>query len=156
MIRPKLNSSNKLVLSIFLIFILAVAALAFIYQEQLKLAYKSPETVKEYIAGFGIFAPLIFILSYVVQAFVLFIPSSLLTISGGYVFGAVFGTIYSLIGVTIGSIIVFLIARKLGRPFFRRIIHKKDGAHKLRLCAPRNLKERGIICRKRAMQCARE
>jgi len=129
MIRPKFNFKNRLILGLFLIFILAVAALAFIYKDQLKLVYKSPETVKEYITGFGVFAPTIFILSYVAQAFVLFIPSSLLTISGGYAFGVVLGTIYSLIGVTIGSIIVFLIARKLGRPFFRKVISKKELEH---------------------------
>ena len=129
MIRPKFNFSNKLVLCPFLIFILAVAALAFIYQDQLKLVYKSPETVKQYAAGFGAFASVIFILSYVVQAFVPFIPSSILTMSGGYVFGIVSGTIYSLIGVTISSIIVFLIARKLGRSFFRKIISKKELEH---------------------------
>ena len=129
MIRPKFNFKNRLILCLFLIFILAVAALAFIYQDQLKLIYKSPETVKQYAAGFGAFAPVIFILSYVVQAFILFIPSSLLTISGGYIFGVVLGTVFSLIGVTIGSIIVFLIARKLGRPFFREIISKKELEH---------------------------
>ena len=129
MIRPKFNFRNKLVLSLFLIFILAIAALFFIYKDQLKLVYKSPETVKGYVAGFGAFAPIIFILSYLVQAFVPFIPTLILTMFGGYVFGVVWGTIYSLIGMTIGSIIIFLIARKLGRPFFSRIISKKELEH---------------------------
>ena len=129
MIKPKFNFSNKLVLSLFLIFILAIAALFFIYKDQLKLVYKSPETVKGYVAGFGAFAPIIFILSYLVQAFVPFIPTLILTMFGGYVFGVVWGTIYSLIGMTIGSIIIFLIARKLGRPFFSRIISKKELEH---------------------------
>ncbi len=129
MIRPKFNFSNKLVAYLFIIFILAVAALAITYQDKLKLIYKSPETVKQYAAGFGAFAPVIFILSYVVQAFIPFIPSSLLTMSGGYIFGVVLGTVLSLIGVAIGSIIVFLIARKLGRPFFRKIISKKELEH---------------------------
>ena len=128
-IRPKFNFRNKLVLSLFIVFILAAAALAFIYKDQLKLAYTSPETVKQYATGFGAFAPVIFILSYVVQALVPFIPSSILTMSGGYVFGILFGTVYSLIGVAIGSIIVFLIARKLGRPFFMKIISKKELEH---------------------------
>jgi len=128
-IRPKFNFRNKLVLSLFLIFILAIAALFFIYKDQLKLVYKSPETVKGYVAGFGAFAPIIFILSYLVQAFVPFIPTLILTMFGGYVFGVVWGTIYSLIGMTIGSIIIFLIARKLGRPFFSRIISKKELEH---------------------------
>lgn len=128
-IRPKLNFRNNLILYLFLIFILAVAVLAFTYRNYLTLVYKSPETVKQYAAGFGAFAPVIFILSYVVQAFVPFIPSSILTMSGGYIFGVVLGTMFSLIGVTIGSIIVFIIARKLGRPFFRKIISKKELEH---------------------------
>src|SRR3989338_7467028 len=128
-IRPKFNFKNRLILCLFIIFILAVAALAFIYQDQLKLIYKSPETVKQYAAGFGAFAPVIFILSYLVQALLPFIPNLILTIFGGYVFGVVWGTIYSLIGMTIGSITVFLIAKKVGRPFFSRIISKKELEH---------------------------
>ena len=126
---PKFNFRNRVLVGLFIIFILAVATLVFIYKDQLKLVYKSPEIVKEYIVGFGVFAPVIFILSYLVQAFVPFIPSSIITMSGGYVFGIAFGTVYSLIGVTIGSIIIFLIARKLGRPFFRKIISKKELEH---------------------------
>ena len=129
MIRPKLNFRNKLVVYSFIIFILALTALVFIYQDQLKLIYKSPETVKEYIVGFKVFAPLIFILLYIVQAFIPFIPTLILTMFGGYVFGVLWGTVYSLIGMTIGSIIIFIIARKLGRSFFRKIISKKELEH---------------------------
>ena len=48
---------------------------------------------------------------------------------GGYVFGVLWGTVYSLIGITIGSIIIFIIARKLGRSFFRKIINTKELEH---------------------------
>ncbi|MBI2523295.1 TVP38/TMEM64 family protein [Candidatus Woesearchaeota archaeon] len=129
MIKPKLNFKNRLIVYSFIIFILVLIAIFFIYQDQLKLLYKSPETVKGYIAGFGVFAPLIFILLYIVQAFIPFIPTLILTMFGGYVFGALWGTVYSLIGMTIGSIIIFAIARKLGRSFFSKIINKKELEH---------------------------
>ena len=129
MIRPKFNFRNMVLVYWFIIFILAIATLAFVYKDQLKLMYQSPETIKGYVAGFGVFAPIIFILSYLVQAFVPFIPTLILTMFGGYVFGVLLGTVYSLIGMTIGSIIIFVIARKLGISFFRKIINKKELEH---------------------------
>jgi uncharacterized membrane protein YdjX (TVP38/TMEM64 family) len=129
MIRLKFNFRNKVLLYLFIIFILAMALLLFIYQDQLKMFYNSPETVKQYIIDVGVFGPVIFIALYLLQAFVFFIPSSVLTMAGGYAFGILWGTVYSLIGITIGSIITFFIARKLGRQFFRKIIHKKELEH---------------------------
>ena len=128
-IRPKFNFRNKVLVYLFITFILAILTLAFIYKDQLKLIYKSPETVKGYIAGFGVFAPIIFIFSYILQAFIPFIPTLILTMFRGYVFCVLWGTVYSLIGITIGSIIIFIIARKLGRSFFRKIINTKELEH---------------------------
>ena len=60
---------------------------------------------------------------------ILYKATLILIMCGGYVFGVVWGTIYSLIGMTIGSIIIFLIARRLGRPFFNKVISKKELEH---------------------------
>jgi len=103
--------------------------LAFIYRNELKLIYSDPEAVKQFISGFGIYAPLVFILLQILQVVIFIIPGSVFTISGGYVFGVILGTIYSLIGIMIGSIFVFYVSRKFGRPFVEKIINPKELEH---------------------------
>lgn len=70
----------------------------------------STEALEAMLARFGLFAPLGFILIYAI-ATVSFIPGSVLTLSGGFIFGPLYGTIYNLSGAVIGATIAFLIAR---------------------------------------------
>ena len=42
--------------------------------------------------------------------------------SGGYVFGVWYGTLYSMIGTVIGTTIVFVLARRYGRPYVERFV----------------------------------
>lgn len=127
--RSKNNLENKIILYTSAIISFVVIILSIIYLDELKLIYSNPETVRQFILGFGIFAPIVFIIFQILQVVIFFIPSSLFTISGGYAFGPIFGTLYSLIGIMIGSIIVFYVTRKLGRPFVRRIINNKELDH---------------------------
>jgi uncharacterized membrane protein YdjX (TVP38/TMEM64 family) len=66
------------------------------------------------IEQLGPWGPLAFIAAYVV-ATVSFVPGSVLTLSGGALFGVVGGTLYVLVAATIGSCLSFLIARYLAR-----------------------------------------
>ncbi|MBU90652.1 hypothetical protein CMO94_03840 [Candidatus Woesearchaeota archaeon] len=129
MLRSTRNLKNKIILYSSWIIIIVLVILAFIYHNELKLIYSDPEAVKQFISGFGIYAPIVFILIQTFQVVLLIIPSSVFTISGGYIFGVTLGTIYSLIGIMIGSIFVFYISRKLGRSFVERIINKKELEH---------------------------
>ena len=80
------------------------------------------ESFQEFIKGFGALAPLIIILIIVVEVVVAPIPGFIPIISAGFIFGPIEGSIYAFIGNVIGSILAFLIARKLGRPYVARII----------------------------------
>ena len=64
-----------------------------------------------WVAGNALMAPITYMLIYVaVVAFSL--PGGLImTISGGFLFGAVFGGVYAVIGATIGASLLFLIAK---------------------------------------------
>ena len=75
---------------------------------------------KELITSFGVWAPLIFILVYIMGA-VLFVPGTVLTLIGALVFGTWFGTLYTVIGATIGASAAFLIARYAGREFIAKL-----------------------------------
>lgn len=78
------------------------------------------------IQEWGAVGAIAFILLYIV-ATVAFLPGSILTLGGGFVFDVVFGSIYVFIGATIGAICAFLIGRYLARGW---IAQKIDGNQK--------------------------
>jgi uncharacterized membrane protein YdjX (TVP38/TMEM64 family) len=80
---------------------------------------------KEFILSFGIYAPVVFIGLQVFQILLGIIPASPLILIGGYVFGSLLGSLYSIIGITIGSLFAFHLAKRLGRPFVKKIVNKK-------------------------------
>lgn len=65
----------------------------------------------DWVAEYGVVAALVFILAYIlVVAFSL--PGGLvMTVSGGFLFGATAGALYAVIGATIGAVLLFLIAK---------------------------------------------
>jgi uncharacterized membrane protein YdjX (TVP38/TMEM64 family) len=75
--------------------------------------------LREWIAGFGPWAPVVFVGGYVV-AVVAFVPALPLTILGGLVFGPVGGTGYASIASTTGAALAFLIARYAARDAVER------------------------------------
>ena len=75
--------------------------------------------LREWIAGFGPWAPIVFMAGYVV-AVVAFVPALPLTILGGLAFGVVLGTVYVLIAATTGACFAFLIARYAARAAVER------------------------------------
>lgn len=70
------------------------------------------EQLEAFLARFGLWAPLIFIILYIAGV-VLFLPGSVLTITGGLIFGPILGSLYNILGATIGASIAFIIARYL-------------------------------------------
>ena len=80
---------------------------------------KDREMMEAFIDGFGIWGPLVYIVSYVVVT-ITGISAVPMTIVGGLLFGPVFGVIYTVIGAGIGLSISFLIARYVARGFIER------------------------------------
>jgi uncharacterized membrane protein YdjX (TVP38/TMEM64 family) len=72
-----------------------------------------------YLDGLGAWAPLAFIVVYMV-ATVAFVPGSLLTLAAGAMFGLVRGTLFVMIGATLGASGAFLVARHLARGMVER------------------------------------
>jgi len=73
-----------------------------------------PQILQDWILGYGLWAPVVFILLYTIAPS-LFLPGLPLTILAGIVFGSVWGVVYTIIGATCGASLAFLIARYLGR-----------------------------------------
>jgi uncharacterized membrane protein YdjX (TVP38/TMEM64 family) len=80
------------------------------------------QALRTWIAGFGVFAPLVFVFLQATQVVVAPIPGQVVALVAGYLFGPVYGTIYSLTGVPIGSAVAFSLAKRYGRSFVERVI----------------------------------
>ncbi|MEE3330600.1 MAG: TVP38/TMEM64 family protein [Myxococcota bacterium] len=73
-----------------------------------------PRTLRERIAGFGWFAPAVYIVVAALRIF-LFLPSGVVMSAGGLLFGVWAGLLWGLIGFSVGSVVTFGLARGLGR-----------------------------------------
>lgn len=84
----------------------------------------NPENAKELINSFGVFAPIAFIIIYIL-ATVFFLPGTIFSLMGGIIFGPILGTTYIVIGATIGSTIAFFASRLLGKGFIDYLLKNK-------------------------------
>lgn len=109
---------NKRLIQISVAFVLLAAIATAIYYRK----YFDVQLLEQWVNQAGWWAPVIFILIYVVSA-VLFLPGSVLTLAGGALFGPVYGAFYNLTGATIGAGVSFLIARYLAS----NIVSKRSG-----------------------------
>lgn len=83
--------------------------------------------LESWVDSAGSFAPVAFILAYVVLTILLF-PGSIATVASGVLFGPVWGSVLTVIGATIGATAAFAIARHLGR----ERVHSRLGPRLLR------------------------
>ncbi|WP_435348064.1 TVP38/TMEM64 family protein [Haloarchaeobius sp. HRN-SO-5] len=84
--------------------------------------FENPEVVREAVAGFGVFAPVAFVLLQAAQVVVAPIPSHVLSFAAGYLFGPTLGFVYSMLGATAGTYVGLLLARWYGRPAVERFL----------------------------------
>ncbi|HSB41231.1 MAG TPA: TVP38/TMEM64 family protein [Methylomirabilota bacterium] len=105
-------SRRLLVVTLLALALAAIAARALGLADLIRL--ENLVQLRERIDGFGAWAPVVFILGYVVAA-VAFVPALPLTILGGLAFGPVWGTVYVEIAATAGACLAFLIARYAAR-----------------------------------------
>lgn len=85
----------------------------------------SQENMQKFIMGFGTAAGIIFILIQIIQVIIPVIPGGVSCVAGVIVFGAGMGFVYNYVGICIGSILVFLIAKRYGRPLMVKMFDKK-------------------------------
>ncbi len=98
-----------------------VAALAVVLIQYGGAIQQSLQSALLWIKDLGPLGPLLFIGLYVIVT-VLFLPASLMTIGGGFIFGPFAGCLYVVIGATIGANLAFLIGRYLARDRVAKLI----------------------------------
>ena len=98
--------------------LLIILFLLFFYgilkSEAVQNSVANPESLRSFILGLGILAPLGIILLQMFQTTISIIPSQVTTILAGFIFGPFFGLLYSIIGAVLGSMIIFSLGRKYG------------------------------------------
>lgn len=77
--------------------------------------FHSPQTLREYIAGFGLAAPLILVAIQAAQVVFPVLPGFLGCAAGAAMFGWAGGFWCNYIGISAGSMIAFLLARRYGK-----------------------------------------
>ena len=83
-----------------------------------------------WFAGLGLWAPLVFVLLWIVAA-VFFLPGLAITIAGGLIFGAVWGTVWTTVGANLGAIAAFLIGRYAARDMVEGMVEKNQALKKI-------------------------
>ncbi len=86
--------------------------------------FESKESLQQYVASFGAWAPLAFFALQFLQVIISPIPGSVTTLVGGILFGFLYGFLLSFSAVFIGSLGAFMLGKKFGRPLVERIAGK--------------------------------
>lgn len=117
------KSSNKNLKTFFKVMTIIITALIVIFLLFClkKGFFSSPEVIVKRVEKFGFFGPIIFILLQIVQVVLPIIPGGASCLAGVLLFGSIWGFIYNYIGMIIGSTVVFLLARKYGIRFVKKI-----------------------------------
>ncbi len=117
----KLSSRKILAIAAFPLLIAAVVVPVIIWHDALWRLFTSLQRLRDWVAGWGAWAPAIFIALQALQVIVFAIPGEVAQIAGGYLFGAWQGSLLSVVGIFVGSTTSFFLARALGRPFVAAI-----------------------------------
>ena len=100
----------------------AMLAVILLYGEQIWTIATRPEELRQWMGGFGVTAPLVFMAVQALQIVVFVIPGEVPQIAGGYLFGIAGGLALTVAGSALGSAIAFVASRFLGIEFLRAIL----------------------------------
>lgn len=88
-----------------------------------------PLALRDWLQGWGVAAPPVYVALMALAIVVTPIPSLPLDIAAGLVFGIFWGTVYTLIGAQLGATICFVLARRFGRRWLARRLPPSATAH---------------------------
>ena len=92
------------------------------YLRELTAAFQSLETAREYIASYGVLAPIVSAILMIFQSVIAPLPAFLITFANGLLFGVWWGAALSWSSAMLGAALCFFIARVLGRPVIVKLL----------------------------------
>lgn len=96
----------------------------FVFYQNGVLSYAQVEQIKTFVLGFGIYAPLMFILLFTLAPLIFF-PDGILALAGGLIFGFAWGSFYIVLGALCGGTLSFYLARLYGNKMREKLAHEK-------------------------------
>ncbi len=81
--------------------------------------------MKEYLAGFGIWGPIVSMGLMILQALAAPLPAFVITFANAWIWGWAFGAVISWTGAMIGATICFYLAKWFGRPLVEKMVGGK-------------------------------
>lgn len=90
------------------------------------LARADIEQLKEYLLGFGAWAPIVSGSLMVLQALFVPLPAMVITLANGLLFGTIRGALLSWSSAMVGAIICYYISRLFGRPVVEKLVGGKS------------------------------
>jgi uncharacterized membrane protein YdjX (TVP38/TMEM64 family) len=103
-----------------------ILSVVYIFVQSYSYTLTSPEELKRVMMEFGEGGIVVFTMLQLLQVVIFFIPGEFLQAAGGYIYGVLWGSVTSTLGILLGSAMVFVVARRLGKPFLERIISGKN------------------------------
>ena len=118
------NLKKQLFFNLIVVAVLLVLFTFFLlkYSPRIITTISNPIKFKELLVFYGSLSIFVFIFFQIISVILAPIPSELLLIAGGYIYGPIFGVVYSISGIFIGSIIVFFISRVFGFNLIKVIV----------------------------------
>ncbi len=104
---------------------LGVVLIIYLYREGM---ITDPDKMKEFIEWFGVFAPIAFVVIYILSIVFPIIPGGMLNVIGVLLFAPMMGFVYNYIGSVTGSYLAYLISQRYGE----RVVIKFVGEEKYR------------------------
>lgn len=87
--------------------------------------FSSQAALEQFLSGFGLWAPLIFVIFQAVQVVIPILPGGIGCVAGVLVFGPIAGFLYNYVGICLGSLAAFLLARRYGKPIIESMFSPK-------------------------------
>ena len=100
-------------LSFFLLIVIIIST-SFYFRDQF-----TQDSIQQHLIAYGAWAWIVFFVLYVI-ATIAFLPGSIMTLVGGFLFGPVIGGVLNLTAATVGATAAFLIARYVARDWVQR------------------------------------
>ena len=94
--------------------------------EGVREAFASPEALRGYVLGFGVWAPVVFFVAQAAQVILVPLPGGATAVVGVLVFGPWAGGALGLAGGLAGSVALFALVRRWGRPLAARLVGPKN------------------------------
>ena len=92
------------------------------YLLELTAAFQGIEAAREYIASYGVLAPIVSAILMIFQSVIAPLPAFLITFANGLLFGVWWGAALSWSSAMLGAALCFFIARGLGRPIVVKLL----------------------------------